>query len=84
MRMTQQLCLLFLASGQTNWMLFILVASFIQCQGRIKMSGWIADYPLSGGGFESSVFWSLSFLNSNFPNFQVKLSPIERKGIVRI
>lgn len=44
----------------------------------------LINYPLSEGEFELSSFCTLSFLNSNFPNFHVKLSPIERKGIVRI
>ena len=37
----------------------------------------------SDGGFRLSLFGSFSFLNSSFPNFHVKLTPIDLKGTLR-
>src|SRR5436190_14283090 len=37
----------------------------------------------SGGGFKFSLLFSFSFLNSNLPNFQVKLIPTDLKGTLR-
>ena len=50
----------------------------------------IKQYPpiiktrYSTGPFRLLSFSALSFLNSSLPNFQVKLRPTERKGILRL